>query len=308
MNKKAIFYTAAAIALSVMIIFTYSAFQSAKLNDRMDVIQTRIETVNFFIDDVEKDLEKGAYIAGFRTLLAFNEHIASNGTFIDDVDLRFKEVFLNGTLNDEPLGIMYGSTFTDWANKIKAESGKVGVSFDFEIEDVELNHTDPWNVDVKIDINLEVRDNKNTSYWVREDSVSTRISIIDFEDPLYVVNSNGRVTNTVRPSNITQFVQNGQVQNLLAHMNSSYYVPHPDAPSYLMRLEGNLGNSTYGIESLANLEKFQAQGIALKDRSIVDYVYFGSASTTNFHINNTPSWFKIDSSHLDDYQVTNITT
>ncbi|HLG24183.1 MAG TPA: hypothetical protein VI564_04625 [Candidatus Nanoarchaeia archaeon] len=307
MNKKAIFYTAAAIALSVMIIFTYSAFQSIRLNDRMDVVQTRVETMNFFIGDVEKDLEKGAFIAGFRSLLAFNQHIASNGTFIDDPNAQFKEVFLNGTLDGQPLGLMYASTFTDWANKIRTESGKVDIIFDFEVVDVQLNQTDPWDVDINLDINLDIRDRKNTSYWVRQNHLVTRVSILDFEDPLYLVNSNGLVTNTIRISNITEFVQNGVVDNLLYHMNNSYYIAHPDAPSYIMRLKGDTGNSTYGIESLVNLEEFQAQGLVLKDRSIVDYIYFGSQVTTNFRINNTPSWFKIDSGHLDTYQVTNIT-
>ena len=74
-----------------------------------------------------------------------------------------------------------------------------------------------------------------------------------------------------------------------------------------MRFEGNLGNSTYGIESLVNLDEFQQQGLAIKDRSIVDYIYFGTKSTTNFRINNTPEWFKIDQGHLEFYQVENIT-
>ena len=86
-----------------------------------------------------------------------------------------------------------------------------------------------------------------------------------------------------------------------------YYISHDDSPSFLMRLEGNLGNSTYGIESLVNLEEFQQQGLAIKDRSIVDYIYFGTKSTINYRVNNTPSWFKIDGGHLDTYQVTNIT-
>jgi hypothetical protein len=74
-----------------------------------------------------------------------------------------------------------------------------------------------------------------------------------------------------------------------------------------MRLEGNLGNSSYGIESLVNLEKFQKQGLIIKDRSIVDYVYFGTQNTVNKRINNTPDWFKIDEGHLDVYQVRNVT-
>ena len=147
--------------------------------------------------------------------------------------------------------------------------------------------------------------------------MSNKVSIVGFEDPLYVVNSKGRVTNAIMQTNITQFVVNGNVENLLKHMNKSYYIAHNDSPNFLMRLEGNLGNSSNGIESLVNLEKFQQQGLAIKDRSIVDYIYFGTKSTTNFRVNATPEWFKIDGTlpapgpakgeHLDVYQVRNIT-
>ncbi len=316
-KKRGIFYTTAAIALTIVIVITYSAYSTYRLSDRMDVIQTRIETVNFFIKDVERDISKGAYIAGFRTLLSFNQFIAANGSFLDNANERFKESFLNGTIKGKPLSLMKDSTFTDWANKISAEANKVDINFNFVINDVKLNHTNPWNVDIGLDLSLDIRDKRNTSYWIRNRYLTQSISIIGFEDPLYIVNSKGRVTSTIRITNITKFVVNGKVDNLLSHMNNSYYIAHNDGPSFLMRLEGNLGNSTYGIESLVNLNKFQQQGLTLKDRSIVDYIYFGTKATTNFRVNNTPEWFKIDGTlpapgsskgeHLDAYQVRNVT-
>ena len=316
-KKRGIFYTTAAIALTIVIFVTYSAYSTYRLSDKMDVIQTRIETVNFFIKDVEKDISNGAYIAGFRTLLSFNQFISTNGTFIYNLNERFKESFLNGTINQQPLSLMKDSTFTDWANKIAAEASKVDIKFGFTINDVKLNQTDPWNVDIGLNLSLDIRDKRNTSYWIRDRYLTTKISIVGFEDPLYVVKSNGRVTNAIILSNITQFVVGGNVQNLLKHANNSWYVAHNDSPSFLMRFEGNLGNSTYGIESLVNLDEFQAQGLTLKDRSIVDYIYFGTKSTTNFRVNATPEWFKIDGTlpapgadkgeHLDLYQVRNVT-
>src|SRR3989344_7205838 len=103
MNKKAMFYTVAAIALTLLIVTTYSAYTTFRLNDKMEVIQTRIETVNFFIKDVEKDLENGIFIAGFRTLLSFNQYISTNGTYLDNVNARFEESFVSGTINSQPL-------------------------------------------------------------------------------------------------------------------------------------------------------------------------------------------------------------
>jgi len=306
-SKKAIFYTIAAIAMTAVIFVTYSAYTTYRLADRMEAIETRIETVNFFIKDVEKDLGKGIYITSFRTLLSFSQFVSSNGTYIINVNEKFKESFLNGTINQQPLSLMKDSTFTDWANRISAEADKIDIKFNFTINNVRLNHSDPWTVEAGVNITLDIRDKRNTSSWARNRYLTTKLSVVGLEDPLYVINSNGRVTNTIINTNITPFVVNGNVANLIKHMNYSYYIAHNDSPSFLMRLEGNLGNSSMGIESLVNLEEFQQQGIALKDRSIVDYIYFGTKTTTNFRINATPTWFKIDQGHLATYQVTNLT-
>jgi len=316
-KKRAIFYTTAAIALTIVIIVTYSAYSTYRLSDKMDVVQTRIETMNFFIKDVERDINKGVFIAGFRTLLSLNQFIETNGSFLDSANARFKESFLNGTINNQPLSLMQDSTFTDWANKISAEADKIDIKFNFTVNDVKLNQSSPWAVDVGLNISLYINDKRNTSYWVRNRYLTNTISIVGFEDPLYVVNSKGRVTNAIVPTNITQFVVGGKVDNLLIHANNSYYIVHNDSPSFLMRLEGNIGNSSMGIESLVNLDKFIQQGLPIKDRSIVDSVYFGTKSTINFRVNNTPEWFKIDGTlpapgppkgeHLDIYQVRNIT-
>ena len=306
MSKKAVFYTIAAIALTAVIIITYSAYNTYNLSDKMEVIQTRIETVNFFIKDVEKDLIKGAYIAGFRTLLSLNQFIATNGTFLDNVNDRFNESFLNGTIRNQSLKLMKDSTFTNWANKISAEADKIDIIFNFTVKDVRLNQSDPWSVDIGLNISLDIRDKRNTSYWIRDRYLTARMDIIGFEDPLYVVNSRGRVTNAISMSNITNFVINGDAANLLFHLNSSHYISHNDSPNFLMRFENNLSSSSVGIESLVNLDKFQRQGLAIKERSVVDYIYFGTKSTSNYKTNSTPDWFRIDQEHLETYNATDI--
>jgi hypothetical protein len=306
-SKKSIFYTIAAIALTAVIITTYGAQTRSSYSKSMEAIEARIETMNFFVIDMENDLNNGAYIAAFRTLLSLNQFITTNGTYVTNLEGSFKESFLNGTVNGRQMSLMQDSTFTNWAERISAEAQKIGISFNFSINSVSINQTDPWTVEVGIDLNLSMRDNRNTSSWEREKYLATKIGITGFEDPFYVVNSYGRVTNAIIKSNITDFAPGGIMNNLIEHMNYSYYIAHEDAPSFLMRLEGNFGNSTNGIESLVNLEEFQQQGIAIKDRSIVDFIYFGTKSTANFRINSTPEWFKIDQEHLDSYGVTNFT-
>ena len=306
-KKKGVFYTIAAIALSTVIIFTYSSYNNNPLSDNMKGIEIRIDNINFFIKDVENDLEKGAYIASYRTFVSFNQFISTNGTFIPNIEDKFAESFLNGTMQNKSLSLMSGSTFTDWASKISNQANKVDISFGYDIQKIKLVQFDPWTIEISVNITLHVHDKKNTSFWDRPEIIKTKLDIRGFEDPLYVINTIGRVSNQIQISNATPFVINGKVDNLLRHTNDSYYYATNLSPSYLMRLQGDLGNSVYGIESLVNLDKFQAQGITLDDRSVVDYIYFGTGNTVNYRVNSTPYWFKIDFEHLNIYGVTNIT-
>jgi len=306
-QKKSIFYTATAIALAAIVFISYNAYSIYTLNNKMDVVQTRIESVNFFIKDVEKDLEKGFYIASFRTLLSLNQFIATNGSYIDNVSQRFTESFLNGTINNKMMTLMIASTFTDWANKIAIEADKTDILFSFTVNDVTLSQSSPWYVDIGLNLSLDIRDKRNTSYWIRDRNLINRMSIIGFEDPTYIVGTSGRVSNVITETKVGQFVIGGNASNLVIHANNSYYVAHNDSPSYLMRFEGIFNASPSGIESLVNVEELQAQGISALDRSIVDFIYFGTKATTDYRINNTPDWFKIDQEHLDFYGVTNIT-
>ena len=307
-RKKSMFYTVAAIALTAILFITYNAASTYTLNNKMDVIQTRIESVNFFIKDVEKDLSKGFYIASFRTMLSLNQYIATNGTYIDNLSQRFTESFLNGTINNQTMNLMTGSTFTDWANKIAIEADKTDIKFNFTVNEVKISQSEPWYVDIGLNISLDIRDKRNTSYWIRDRYLVNKMTILGLEDPLYVVGTSGRVSNVILRTTFSPLVFYGNATNLVLHANSSYYLANNASPNYLMRFEGNLNSSPVGVESLVNVDKLQGQGLPALDRSVVDYIYFGTVATTNFRINNTPEWFKIDQEHLDFYGVTNITT
>ena len=306
-SKKAIFYTTAAIALTMVIIASYEIYGSYRLSARMDVIGTRIDTINAFIKDVSRDIENGVYIAGYRTLLGMEQYISTNGAFVDDSQTRFTESFVYGTINGQQISLMQDSTFTDWAGRISDKAQKLGIIFNLTVNKINLGQSEPWSVDIGLNLTIRVTDNLNTSSWTKDVYLKKSISIIGLEDPLYVVNSKGRVTNTITKSNITSFVINGNVKNLMVHANNSYYAARNGSSDFMMRLEGNMSNSTFGIESLSNLDKFRQQGLQTKERSVVDYIYFASQNTKNYRVNNTPEWFMIDEDHLDFYQVRNIT-
>jgi len=303
LNRKSMFFSITAIALISLVVFSFTIYTSYRLRDKMMVTETRIYSMDIFIDDVEKDVERGIYISGFRALMSMEQYITDRGVFLYDTDSCFKEAFLNGTINNSQMGLMNESTFINWTQRIKEQAIKLDIIVDFDINNIIIYQENPWTVNIGLDVTLNLEDIRKTASWQRPLYITTNISIQEFEDPLYVINSYGRVTNTIIKTTITDFIgPNNDTTNLKIHVNNSYYIESNTAPSFLMRLEGNLSDSAYGIESLVNLEEFQAQEVPIRGRSVVDYIYFGDQSTTNYNIKNMPLWFKLDEEHLATYE------
>ncbi len=302
-EKKGILFTLVAIVLSVVVILSFSVHTGYRLKEKMYVIETRVNTMNNFITDIEDDLKKGVYISSFRAILSMSQYIATNGSFIEDINPAFEELFTEGTLFTEEADLMIDSTFTDWVERIQAESAKIDIISNITINKVEILQENPWYITVNANVNMIIEDNKETSSWSLNKDIKTNISIIGMEDPLYLINSQGRITNTIRQTIYNDFVSGSNVDNLIGHTNESYYISRNSSPSFLMRFQGNFSPSENGIESLVNVQEFIDQGISSNDKSIVDYIYFSNITSTDYRINNTPSWFKIDEDHLKVYEV-----
>jgi hypothetical protein len=309
MKKKAVVFTIISVILISMLVFSSVLYNRHGLRDESKVTSKRIISMNNFIKDIENDIERGIYITGFRALMSMEQYITTNGTFVSDSRSQFKETFLNGTINNSKMPLMNESTFLNWTSKIKYQAEKLDIDIDFQVNDIIIYHESPWDVKIDVNITLDIKDKKQTASWKRNLKIGSNISINDFEDPVYGVNSGGKVTNKIKKTVITDFVDGEDTTNLQIHLNNSYYIESDTAPSFLMRLEGNLSSSDYGIESLVNLEEFQEQEVPIKSRSAVDYIYFGTESTTNHNIKNMPSWFMLDEedNHLEIYGCEGIT-
>ena len=201
---------------------------------------------------------------------------------------------------------MQGATFPDWAERIQEEADKIDITINFLINDITLNQTNPWYVDVNSNISMNVTDKKQTASWEKNRKITTSINIENFEDPLYVINSYGRVTNKIKRTNATDF---GDVNQLKTHLENSYYIASTSGPSFLMRLEGKLSSSPYGIESLVNVREFTAEEVPVVADSHVDYIYFDEGTVENCLVNETALdpyyyWFRLDNQHLGTYEAT----
>lgn len=315
LGKKGIFFTFVAILLLSTLILSFSIFARYDLSRKALVIETRVNTMNSFMKDIDKDITRGVFISSHRSILSIVEHISSTGEFIDDAESTFQEVFLNGTINGTSQSLMEETTFTEWAAKMKTIASGINLNLDFEINDVSINHSDPWNVDVNLDVNLYAADISEIAEWNITKNLVIKIPIKGFEDPVYAVKTNGKLLNTINKTPYTSFVSGNDTSNLQVHTTNSYYLAWSTAPDFIMRLEGDLSASPYGIESIINLQELIDQGESVSSRSAVDHIYWSNKSVASYSITGMPSWFMIDNennpsegmNHLELYEVDELT-
>ena len=304
-SKKGIFFTFAAIALSIVIIFSFNSYTKHELKNEVDNAETRISSMNIMINNLENDMDNAIFIAGFRSLLSLEDYMMSSnppkflnqlGTNLNDA---FEEVFKQGTINSQKMALMENNSFANWTNNMKLQANKTGIELNFNVNSVTITQSEPWMVDISVDLDIDVNDSKNTASWTINKVFTEKLNITGFVDPLYLVNTQGKVNNSIRRTIVPGF---NNENDLDTHLLNSYYIEHSDAPSYLMRFDNNPGSSSNGIESLVNSQELIDAGLSANARSAVDFIYFGTQTTQDCIVDKpNHSWFYLDSNHLNFY-------
>jgi len=213
------------------------------------------------------------------------------------VNSFFEEAFFNGTISGNVSDILEGATYSDMIQFIKQRGESVNVNVSISNPELSVFHENAWNIAVLFSFNLTMKDNAGVASWNKKEEIKSLISIEGFEDPLYIVNSNGKVLYKINKSS---------GESLVNHLENHLYQEDNDAPSFLDRLEGKTEANVNGIESLVDLEEFSARGLETKDKSAVDHIYFSSDNPLASNILGMPSWFKLDAlnEHITKYNAT----
>jgi len=304
--KKSMFFTLIGIMLVTLFIVSYSVYVQYRYNNKMDVIETRVNTMNDFINSVEKDLERALYISSFRALVSLTNYISSNGTFLEDVESAFERILLNGTIVNESVEyLMYNQTMTDWVNRIIRLGRNIDIITQINISNVTITQRDAWHVTVGINVNISIEDLKHIAQWERKSRIEALVDIDGLEDPVYTIMTNGTLMRTIRRTNFSVWDYNA----FKTHFTNRTYRAYNGAPSFLMRMEGNLGASPYGIETLVDTNELKTykDDYEFKNRSSVDYLYWGNKSDILYEIVNLTQEgyydFRLDDEHVISYNV-----
>ena len=307
-NKRAVFFTTLSIVILSLFLISYTLYSVSKSRE---AVGKRIETLNSFVFSVEQDLPRKLYIAGFGIIFLFENKIAETGSYVTNLDSKFEEAFFNGTIDGEDYKTgenqtLYGATFSDMQESLNEKANSVNAYANITNPNLTISQEDPWRVKVVLTTELFIKDTGELASWNKTFDIVAYIPVENFEDPLYILNTRGKVSNKVNRTIYENFVSGSDVTNLTSHLENSYYINNSDAPSFLNRLQGSLSPSVNGVESLVYLPELSAQGIATKDKSAVDHIYFSSETPSSHHIAGMPAWFMVDDAHLSVYQVSEL--
>lgn len=306
-NTKGMFFTLATLALLSLLLFSYELYGIVK---ERDAISKRISSMNTYVFSLEEDLPRKLYISGFRILFILEKRIVESGAYASNVSSKFQEAFFNrtigGYLDASEVTLMQGITLEDIEEEINDDASKLNLEVKFGNPSISISQTDPWHVEVTLTTQLSIEDKSGLASWNQSAVLKGYVPIETFDDPIYIIKTQGRISQKMIATPYTNFTSGSNITNLTNHLNGRFYKASIEAPSFLKRLEGSFSADAQGIESLVYLPDLTAQGISTLDKSIVDHVYFSSSNPASSHILGMPSWFKIDADHLDDYNVTGL--
>ena len=292
MQRHGIFYSLTAVLLITAIIFL--ATLTHQPQSRLSMAPDEIQRATSIMHTLERDAQRAHEIISTRAFLSILTYITNTTQPVGNVTAAYQEAYLNGTVNGTPIALMQDTTFPDWLARMNTTLHAQHATLTAQMTNLTLRQDDPWHVTLHATLTYTLRLAHVT--YNRTRPLTTRLSIIGLEDPLYTIHSKGRIPNLIIPADTRDIHQ-----LINESYNNSLYIPSPLAPSFLQRLEDNTSPSSMGIESIANGELFILNGFPQYDgRSSIDYEYFTSTAA-GACANNTPAWFHINPAHASLY-------
>ncbi len=303
-NKKGVLFTMVTIIILSLFATSYMTYTLFK---NRSPINDRITTLNNFVGETEQNLPRQIYISGYRAIFLMEKKTIDTGAFIPNTTSSLNELFFNGTLNGTHEGLMDDATFSSLQKFLSANAAQINANITLLNPSISITQTNPWSIKIMFNTTMIIKDKNNLAEWNRTLHIKVFIPIQNFNDPLYSINTAGKVLNKINKTPYSIFVTGTNYTNLTSHLENSFYVPSTSAPDFLMRLEGNLSASKNGIESLVNTQKLTDQNIIVQYKSVVDYIYFSNNNPQKYIIPAVANLILDNQSdHLRIYNVSSV--
>lgn len=197
---KGIFYSILTIIIMVPLLTLSSTYSEALRGYGTDIgSNVRMKSGLYFLNSVNEDFDRAVEIIGRRSMTACINKVIIDGNGLSSAENSILELFENSTLDGVPSD-MVDYTIYEWMNKSDVMAGKRGFVLEREIRSIGISMEDPWNVMLTIDLRMKLGDKENLFYYEKNETRKVPVSIDGLEDPIYILNTGGRVTRKVDKS------------------------------------------------------------------------------------------------------------
>jgi len=180
-------------------------------------VETRINALNNMYESVTRDVEKTLDTITRRAMIVCFNNISREGVPLQQANVTLKELILNGTMNGEQEDIMENATFPYWMQKIEQVALLKGFNITIDNQTIEqtleIKPYDSFNLLVEANMSINITDLQGVAALDRLVQIKSLVSVEGMEDPLYLLNSLGSMSNTITKShyigNYTQLLLNG---------------------------------------------------------------------------------------------------
>lgn len=195
-------------SISFLIIFFFLGIQEIsikKISTERD-IEFILNTLEFIKSDLLNFIE----ISIPRILNSIISYEIENGIFVNDVKNTIKNAFFYSIFLDENY-LIKNSSLIDYEKRINSFLNKYG--FNISIFPINFDVFHYTSFKIYVNTTLMINISYKNKFISSIEKFEKNISIINFEDPFYIINSNGLATNFIKTKNFDFFVRKDVIGN-----------------------------------------------------------------------------------------------
>jgi len=207
-NKKSFMYSVISLVI-VFLVVNLILIKSDFSENFFEPRKTKLlgDQIHRFEINVEKDLEKSVDVVARRAIVSAIDYAINGENSVNNATLALEELMMNGTINGEPMFLLENNTLNGWAEKINALGKEIGFDSKLNYTSVNVKLVDSFNLAFIVNSTIKITDELTNSSQTKNVSTTVIIPLNGFEDPLYPMNSFGRLRKLIEPSPYVNYTQ-----------------------------------------------------------------------------------------------------
>ena len=161
-------------------------------------IENMINDMNNLLESVTMDLDKAIDITTKRAIAVADSQVITTGNPLTNADQNIEELILLGSINGVEQSLMENATLTNWISRMNSLGKEKGYEIKINISRFEIKPYDSFNLLAESEVWINITNEEIETSISRRYNISKAISIENFEDPIYALNTNSRASKIVK--------------------------------------------------------------------------------------------------------------